>query len=433
MDAAGRLMAPDRELGLAVEPIVSALERARGARLERAALIGLLGRTGSPRAAAALIPEARGEDEYLRCIALEALGQLGPADADQVLIDALESPHFPTRWTAAIALRRVGRGMAIDPILKRFDEAASSRRETLAVALAGPLGDEPSDAQLARVVELLNLSRGPTKDALVEALAHVPNARGTALLQARLALYGNATRAKVAEALGGQPGARLTLLDLLKDTDAAVRANAVWSLGSAGLATDAGALSELLEDREISVAANSVAALALLASRLRLDVATHLCRAMDDQRSPVRANALAGLRLTASRCQSAERVTWLIEHDSSDEVRMAAARLIRDQPPWSSQLGPLTLERCAAKDRSGQVAAECARAPEATPIPTEPMEVGILVVPAGSGEPAARVPFSLVRADGLIRSGLSDRRGSVWEPKAPRGTLRLTTPSVFVE
>ena len=59
VDAAGRLMAPERQLGLAVEPIVLALERARGSRMERAALLGLLGRTGSPRAAAALIPESR--------------------------------------------------------------------------------------------------------------------------------------------------------------------------------------------------------------------------------------------------------------------------------------------------------------------------------------------------------------------------------------
>lgn len=433
MDAAGRLMAPERELGLAVEPIVSALERARGSRLERAGLIGLLGRTGSPRAAAALIREARASDEYLRSIALEALGQLGPSDADQVLIDALDSPHFPTRWTAAIALRRVGRSSAVEPILKRLAEAASSRRETLAVALAGPLRGGPSDAQLARVVELLKSSSGPTKDALIEALARVPTSRGVVPLRARLGGFGAATRAKVAEALGAQPGARDALLALLNDTDAAVRANAVWSLGSAGAAADAATLSALLDDREISVAANSVAALALVASRFRLDVAPHLCRAMADQRSHVRANALAGLRLTAARCQSAESITWLLEHDSSDEVRVAAARLLRDQTVWSSQRAPLALQRCAAKDRSGQVAAECAQAAAPAPTAAKPLEVAILVVPAGSQEPAARVPFSLVRADGLIRSGLSDRRGWVWEPQAPRGTLRLTTPSVFVE
>jgi hypothetical protein len=154
---------------------------------------------------------------------------------------------------------------------------------------------------------------------------------------------------------------------------------------------------------------------------------------MDDERGHVRANALAGLRLVASPCPNAESAVWLLEHDPSDEVRMAAARLIRDQPPWSSQQSQLALERCATKDRSGQVAAECSRAAEKVAISLEPVEVAVLIVPAGSKEPASRVPFSLVRADGLIRSGSSDRRGWVWEPRAPRGPLRLTIPSVFAE
>ena len=132
-------------------------------------------------------------------------------------------------------------------------------------------------------------------------------------------------------------------------------------------------------------------------------------------------------------CPNAESAVWLLEHDPSEEVRLAAARLIRDQAPWSSQQSTLTLERCAAKDRSGQVAAECARAAENVSTALESMEVAVLVVPAGSKEPASRVPFSLVRADGLIRSGSSDRRGWVWEPRAPRGTIRLTIPGVFVD
>lgn len=431
MDAAGQLMATDRELGLAVEPIVLALQRARGARLERAALIGLLGRTRSPRAAEALVPAARGDDEYLRAIALEALGQLGPSGSDQVLLDALDAPIFPTRWTAAIALRRAGSAASLDPILTRLQNATSARRETLAVALAGPLGDQPSDDQISRVAALLDASPGPTKDALIEALAGVPEARGMRVLGERLDIFSKASRAKVAEVLGSQPSARAMLTRLLRDTDPAVRANAVWSMGAAGAAADSEILSGLVDDRDISVAANAVGALAWLGSRHELDVAGELCRALDDERSHVRANALAGLRLTRGQCPSAELPGWLLEHDPSDEVRMAAARLIRDRADWA-QKSPVALQHCAAKDRSGQVAAECARDPE-EPMPREPIDVAILVVPAGSREPVSRVPFSLVRADGLIRGGLSDRRGWVWEPRAPRGTLRLTIPGVFAD
>lgn len=432
IDAAGQLLVPDREQGLAVDPIVLALGRARGSRLERAALMGLLGRTGSPRAAAALIPEAQLDDAYLRSVALEALGQLGRTGSDRVFLEALEASDFPTRWTAAIALRRVGSRDSVEPLLDRMQSAQSSQREILAVALAGPLADAPSDAQLARVLQLSSTSSGATKDALVEALAHVPGGRGAALLGKGLAGFGGATRAKIAEALGGQQDSRGAIIELLSDPDGAVRANAAWSMGSAGLASDTAAVSALLEDRDINVATNAVAALSLLAARFELDVAAPLCRALEDARGYVRANALAGLRLTHAECPERETPAWLLEHDPSEEVRTAAARLLRDRPYWAEE-SPLALERCTAKDRSGQVAAECSRPPDQTSEPGDPVDVAVMVVPIGSSEPAQRAPFSLVRADGLIRAGLTDRRGWVWEPKAPRGALRLTLPSVFAD
>jgi hypothetical protein len=37
-------------------------------------------------------------------------------------------------------------------------------------------------------------------------------------------------------------------------------------------------------------------------------------------------------------------------------------------------------------------------------------------------------PYSLQRADGLIRSGIADRRGAVFEHAAPQGQLRLVVP-----
>ncbi len=434
IDAANRLLMPDRELGLAVEPIVLALNRAHGARLEQAALIGLLGRTGSPRAAASLIPLANANDEYLRAIALEALGQLGPAGADAVLLSALDSPHFPTRWTAAIALRRVGSRESLEVLLKRFETTPRSHHETLAVALAGPLAHAPSQAQLSRVVRLFHTSSGSVKDALIEALARVPAARGLMPFVELLPVLAKASRAKLAEALGGHSEAHDSLVVLARDEDGSVRANAVWSLGAVGLATDLEVVAALVDDRDIAVAANAVAALARLAKRVGRDVAVNMCRALTDARSYVRVNALTGLRMSAAQCTSSGAPAWLLEHHPSDEVRLAAARLIRDQPHWA-QGTTGSLERCAAKDASGSVAAECARTVPSSsqPAPEELLEVGVLIVPTGSHAPAPRVPFALVRADGYIRSGTSDRRGSISEVSTPRGPLRLTVPAVFAD
>jgi hypothetical protein len=144
------------------------------------------------------------------------------------------------------------------------------------------------------------------------------------------------------------------------------------------------------------------------------------------------ANALSGLRRLALDCTRQDTAAWLLEHHPSEEVRLAAARLLRDR--WTT-LAPGALARCAAKDVSGLVAVECSAPPAGEAAWTWPIvaDVGVLVVSTGQSEPTARAPFALVRADGFIRSGTSDRRGAVWEAWAPRGPLRLTLPAVFTD
>jgi hypothetical protein len=318
-------------------------------------------------------------------------------------------------------------------LLSRFETAPRADRETLAVALAGPLGDDPTEAQLVRTLGFLRDSPGSVKDGLIEALARVPGARGTQALLQLIPAFGKATRAKVAEALAKHPEASAGLRPLAEDADAAVRANAAWSLGAVGDAEDVASLFALLDDRDVAVAANAVASVALLGRRLERDVAPQLCDALDDSRSYVQANALTGLRLTDTACPSLEAPTWLLEHHPAEEVRLAAARLLRDRPRWAEGT-PDPLARCAAKDVSGRVAAACSslqQPAEEAVSQTRTVAVAVLIVPLGSVSPASRVPFGLVRADGFIRSGLSDRRGAVFEAAAPHGAVRLTLPAAF--
>jgi cellulose synthase operon protein C len=431
IEAAGELLDPEREIGLAVEPIAQALSHAQESRLERAALVGLLGRTGSARAAPSLLAAAASSDEYLRVVALQALGELGPADADSALLAGLEAVAFPTRYSAAVALRRVGRHRSIDPLLERLRSAIASDREILGLALAGPIGDAPTDVQIQRLIDALESSPGPVADALIEALAHVPGPRGTRALEGLVPRVGKLGRAKLAEALAAHAEAAPVLLGLLADPDAGVRANAAWALGAVGSGAALAALGALRADADLAVASNSIAALASIAAREGADVGATLCAALDDERALVLANAMSGLRRLGVACPKPEAATWWLEHHASEEVRLAAARLIRDR--WTA-LAPAALSRCAAKDVSGRVAIECAAAPSAEFAVMETVsDVGVLVVDTGETMPAPRAPFALVRADGFIRSGMSDRRGAVWEASVPRGPVRLTLPGVFVD
>jgi HEAT repeat protein len=435
IDAADRLLSPERRLGLAVEPIVQELERTRGARLERAALIGLLGRTGSPRAAASLIPIAASNDEYLRAVALEALGQLGAAGADPVLLGALDAESFPTRWTAAVALRRVGTRASVEPLLERLEQASARDVELVAIALAGPMSDAVSDEQLRRIHQIFEGSSGEEKDALIDAIGAVPGKRGTSALRELLPGLTKASRAKLAEALGAHPDAHDLLRDLAADSDAAVRANAVWSLGAAATSEDLPFLTQLISDPDVAVATNAVGALVRSAARSKLDASSAFCSALAGSSNYVLVNALAGLRLIGVQCNSAPSPAWLLAHHPSDEVRLAAARWIVEQPSQATAQKPL-LERCSRKDVSGRVAAACTTAvtaPAAGWQDEVPLGVSVLVVPTGDSVPLARAPFALVRSDGLVRCGTSDRRGSVSEALGPRGALRLAVPAAFSE
>lgn len=434
IDALGQLLDPKASHGIAIEPLVLALEQARGARFERAALIALLGRTGSPRAAAELTPFARSSDEYLRGVALEALGSTPPAaEVDGVLLEAIESPRFPIRWTAAVALRRVGSAAAASVLLERLAELGGSDREALAFALFGPLGRSKDESLVLEAERALASSPGPVGDALLEAIAHVPGPSGREALLRALDRGGAATRAKVAEVLAFHPEALSHALTLARDPEPAVRANATWTLGHIGNTETLPLLESLTRDPTAAVAATAVAALAELTRRHPVETGATVCALLEDERSYVRANALAAIRIMGLGCAGEENPRWLLAHDPSDEVRLAAAALLA-RTAATDQKSREALVRCAERDPSGKVAVACSGETTAAPArPEETFAVSVLVVPSDAERPSARAPFALVRSDGLIRLGWADRRGSVLETAAPPGALRLALPAPLTD
>lgn len=413
------LLDPAHPDGRAVDPLLRAL-RARGVPVaERALLLRLLGRTGAVRAGEPLVRVAReSTDTTLVLAAYSALGDLGQPGFDRVLLEGLDHEDGSVRGAAALALRRVGSGTVARALVERLDRPEQDR-DAIGIALPGAVSRARDPKLAPELARLLGSTRGAFRDALIEALA----ATGSVNELGELARAREpADRKKLAEVLAGLDAGRTLLMGLAKDHDASVRAAAAWSLGTSGTQRELTTLLALLGDSDPAVAANAAAAAGRVASRAQVPVTDRLCPALADSHSGVRANALAALRLmnsvaTGEPC-GAGVVTRLLRRDPAPVVRAAAARLLSTLPAASE-----ALRRCADQDESSSVARVCAGPSSPPPTQTEPLLV--YVVPMGETEPVPLSPYALALADGTLRLGIADRRGAVFEPRAPKGLVNL--------
>lgn len=437
--AAIALLDPAHVDGRPVDPARAALADAQTPIDERIELCRMLGRTGAPRAQEVLLPLANARPSALRLAVIEALGTLGvgsPA-VDAALIAALDDEAPEVRFKAATALARVGGAAAAPLLLERLTVAAEQDRGALGVALSGALA-RVSDAALAvRVREAVATTPESARDALIEGLGRMRGPEARAALTA-LASGSIDDRRKVAEALAGHPddaGAAAALVKLAGDPDPGVRANAAWSLGAVGKKEHLAALAALVKDPDAAVAGDAAGALGRAAAREgAAEKATPvLCAALAEERPYVRANALEGLSLGGASCDPGA-ARDLLARDPSEPVRLAAAdylaRAIARAGEKAMDADRRALTRCAGEERDAAVATRCGRAAPAATAARD--DVVVYVVPDGRSAPMARAPFTLVRADGLLRLGLADRRGELFEAAAPRGVIRLGVPAALV-
>jgi HEAT repeat protein len=429
LGAARALLDPRLGDGRAVEPLELAFARSRRQRSERLEVLRLLGRTGAPRAARLLVPLAEHADDLeFRVTALDALAELGPNVAPQTLLAGLGDPEAAVRLAAALAIRRARPPGLAEAIVDRLVRAAMQDRRALALALSGALSAGAPESAVQKVAQALAEARGADRDGLAEALGHVASPPAQRALRALSVSLDPADRAKAAEALGLGAGDTELLMVLARDAEGAVRANALWSIGALGKATALPRLNEAVHDTDPAVAANSVIALARVARRERVAVGTELCAFAAEPRAAVRASAFSGLHHVDARCGDGRERSALLR-DASSRVRLAAALLLRDVHPDAADRR--ALERCAAEEPNGAVAAACSDS-ASQPAASE-QEVLIFVVPPGEAEPTPRAPFALVRPDGLIRYGVADRRGALVEAHVPAGEVSLGVPAAFDE
>lgn len=430
MEAAESLLDPEQRDGRPVDPIVARLS-AKGLSVEeRISLTRLLGKTGSPRASAFLSSMLEAGDLRLRLAAIAALGDIGAAGQDAVLLEALSDTEPSVRLASAIALSRASSPATASVLLHRLTVASEQDRGALGIALSGALGRAKDDALVEESLRVMHRVRPEIRDVLVEGLGRMHTAAaGRALASLASTTSSVDDRRKVAEALAGHPSQVGVVRRLTADPDPSVQANAVWSLGWVGDGADGARLRALVSHRDVAVAGNAAVALGLLESRGKVGASEVLCALLDDDRAYVRANALSSLRAVGRRCGDGSPERQLLALDPSTLVRSRAAQLIGSSSV-KGKADERALRRCLLDDRSGQVAVAC----------REPVgglgegvdSVVVFVVPDGRTEPQARASYALVFADGRMRMGLADRRGAVFEGKAPRGEVALAVPGMRV-
>jgi cellulose synthase operon protein C len=429
LGAAAALLDPDHPDGRAVEPLAALLRDGRPLAPERVRIAALLGRTGAPRAAPLLIDLTRVPDMALRIAAIDALGLLGPAGADDALLEALASPDAAVRLHAALALSEAGGAHARDVLLGQLDEGREVDRGAVLGAVGGVLARAPSDAAVGRLARSLDLAAGAERDALIEALGRAPLPSAAKVLAGLASSPEAADRQAAASLLAAHPGDLAALggaRAMLVDADPSVRAQAAWSLGSIGDASDVARLAPLVRAPETDPAVDAAAAIGRIAARARsTELASRaLCPGVRDPRPYVRANALAGVALAGARCGDGSGERAVLGADPNEDVRAAAALVLSRSPGPEDRRA---LDRCARSDASGSVASRCRARPENNSR-AHTHAVLVYVVADGRTTPRPGAAYALRVADGTIHVGATDRRGGTFDPVAPEGQLALRPP-----
>jgi HEAT repeat protein len=446
LEAASRLLDPDRPDGRVVEPLVAALRDPRLATVERAQVATLLGRTGAARAMPPLVSLVSAKDRALRLAAIDALGVLGGADEanaaaqagarDDALVPLLAETDAGLRLHAALALSRAGGAKAREALLAKLDASEEMDRAAVLTALGGVLARVPTGQAVVRLEHELDLSAGADRDALLIALArtHLPEAFASLARTAKSDFAED--RRAIATLLPARPASEAApvAVALLADSDASVRAQAAWALGTVGDASSAPQLQRLAQAGDIDSSIDATAALGRIASRAPSAptlASQWLCPLLEHGHPYVRANALAGLALAGARCQDGSKERrLLLDGDQVESVRAAAARVVgHNVGMHDATVDPedaRALESCAATDHSGTVARRC-RSPLASPGVAQPLLV--YVVSDDGVLPVPKSAYAILLGDGFIHVGLTDRRGSVFDPATPAGELSLERPS----
>lgn len=407
----------------------------------------LMGQTGNPRAPSVLAPWLRSNDRQIRTAVATSLARVGIQGIEQLAVQALSDPSPEVRIAIADALGRHGTRTALDALLTFWNAQHPIDRANAARAI-GMLAARFHDPRGGRLLANALTQAAPAlAAALLDALSYLAQAGDILALRALFTAVEHPSVAPTAveamvNAIAGAPTDVRTvliahLMDLTRRSDAlAVRAMAVWGL-SRGSSDVLPTLVSAMDDPHPAVVTNAAGALArLFSTGIAPTAATRdaLCRALDIRRHPmVRTNVLLALARGRLVCNP-DRQRRLLLDGRSPWVRQAAAESLTavitidpSQQAWIQT----ALARCAATDRTPEVASACRRLAGASS-PSERSVVSDTIDAVVMGEDEETVlsfaPVALILDDGLVRMGWTGPEGWIHERPAPHGRFTVLDP-----
>ncbi len=384
----------------AVDPIWEALEQYRTDEAILLQHINLLGLTGAERASQRLLPFlTAGNPVAVRLAAIRALGNFEPGAYGRALMRLFDDQDPRVVGETALALRRAGGAELLPLLYERLRLAVGPQKQVLLLALLGPLRQSADPALRERALAEMLASEGAERDSWLEALGGL---RSRALVKrlAELVAAGRfnaADRRKLVDTLADVATALPLIRRLATDPNSSVRAAAVWVLGGLGESTDLAILGVATRDRDVMVVVSAAAAISRLSRRTGNIGQSALCSLLAHPHPYVRMNALLGLPREASPCSELVR---------AQESLTACS----DSDPESGVLQSCVPQSGARLESGG-----------------EPLTVQI--IPVGSGKPEPEAPFAVNFSNGLVRAGIADRKGAVFEAQAVPGQVSLLVPA----
>lgn len=423
------------------------------------ALGPLLGR--DPRAADALIERLTDDDEELRVLAAEYLGQIRARAAVPTLV-AMIAPSQPPRLRRAAvdALGAIGDAVAAPGLVEILaagpPELASAAADALSMfdgtALRDPLAGVvgrlrgPARAHAVRAwgaalrgqadararATLETLARDASAPEALAAIGALAAQGDRAAVPGLVELLARATpdrQRAAAWALGelGDLAAVPALVAAADSRDDRVAAAAAWALGDLGAdptraaavgEAAGGALRRLARRGAWATAIDATAALGRLGLR---DGAPELGQNLFHRSPLVRINACVALTRLATdglalEATTARALATLATDDPSVGVRVAAVRALRRLSDDGSK---------AALTAAGQDRSEAVRTAAAAPLAPSPgrdeWRVFQVVDPALDDAPVREEPYVVLGADGWAWASYTDRRGLLVTESFPAG------------